>query len=323
MDDQHLHEILKNDAVKKAIANAGEEALKHPEVQAQMKTAAQEQFPELAHAFGEKIVHWAQDPEAQEHAKNAAGFAFEGAKRMTAKVAEETAEEVYDLIKQGPAGIRALAFFGSMAALVVALWDVVKIWHIIHPASYVIDCWQMIFAFTSSLFEAHPSYLEKSKLLDRYHDVICEYGKFLCFPLGRALFYFFQGSIWVSQIVNRSGVTLWTSPPELIRFCVGVYLLIIGQFNLWMHWGIMPVVGLNKTKDLAIPALRKVSVFARQAGSYVADKVDGFTGRSSQGSNQSAAGLRESLKKAGSQEIELGSRRSQQDSKEGKPGDFP
>jgi len=262
MDEEHLQELMKHPEIQKAVAKAGEDALKNPEVQAKMLEVATEKFPELASSAASQIAEWAEDPECQEKARKTAAYIYDKAEDLV----EDAAEEVMDLLKQGPAGVRALAFMGSVGAVAAAAMDVLKFWHLLFkPTSYLLDLYQIIFAFTSAIFECHPQTIEKFERLDKWHDMLVLYAKFLCYPAGRACFYFFQGSLWIVEVISEaqdSDKKFFRTPAEWVKFLVGAYMMFIALLNLWMHWGIMPVQGLNKTAKTLAPVTAVVSAVA-------------------------------------------------------------
>jgi len=244
MDDAMRDQLLQSPEVQKAVAKAGEDALNNPEVQAAMVKAAQEKFPHMADSAMDSVQGWAQDPAAQEKAKAFATAAFWQAEQMAANAPEE----VYKLLQQGPKGVRILAFIAGCCSFGVSVWRVVKFWKgAFHPFIYVMGCYQTLFCLMTMMFEANPDHIAKLKCLDKIHDLLLEYCKFLTTCFGRGMFYTFQGSLWVGQVKFAN----WWKPTEAIKLAVGLFLCFIGVLNFFMHWGVMPVQVVSKGAALS------------------------------------------------------------------------
>ncbi|CAE8710464.1 unnamed protein product, partial [Polarella glacialis] len=113
MDPSMRDAVMADPQVQAAIQKAGKDALQDPAVQAQILATVQQKFPAAATAAKDKIKEWANDPEVQKQAYKMAGVAADAAWRSVS--------EVSNLIEQGPAGVRVLAFFGGLGALVKSI----------------------------------------------------------------------------------------------------------------------------------------------------------------------------------------------------------
>jgi hypothetical protein len=105
--------LFKDPRVQQSIKTAGHDALSDPQVQKEILAAVQEKFPEHAGQAALCIKKWAKDPAVQAKAKEYAGVAWGYAKNAGSHVMKR--------IEQGPAGVRVLAFLGSLASCVNAL----------------------------------------------------------------------------------------------------------------------------------------------------------------------------------------------------------
>lgn len=287
MDDAMRDQLLQSPEVQKAVAKAGENALNNPEVQAAMVKAAQEKFPHMADSAMDSVQTWAQDPAAQAKAAAFATAAFWQAEQMAA----HAPEEVYKLLQQGPKGVRILAFMAGCASFGISVWHVVKFWKAaIHPFQYVMDFYQTLFCLMTMMFEANPNHIQKLKCLDKIHDMLLEYCKFLTTCFGRGMFYTFQGSIWVGQVKFAN----WWKPSELAELIVGLFMCFIGILNFAMHWGIMPVQVVNKGASLGAPLLSQV----RRLTALGSDMASTYMHKDTKGNGNQAG--------SSSQEIELG-----------------
>lgn len=261
--------LLSDPGVQKAMADAGKDALQNPEVQAKMAQVASEKFPQMADDALNHIQALANDPEASGKALAIASY---GAHKAV-DVAEEGAKEVYALLQQGPKGVRILAFFGSVGSLVLASWKVVRFWNgILNPIDYVLCFYMVMFSFISAITEANPEHLQKIRLLDRIHDNLIEYCKFLSTAFGRGIFFLYQSSFWIAETDFK---LFFISPEECLEFFLGCYLGMIGIFNLAMHWGIMPVQVIEKSREVSSPYVAQGLAMARKTMTNVARRVSG------------------------------------------------
>lgn len=228
MDPAVKEALLKDPVVQQKIQAAGENALNDPEVQAQIMKTCQEKFPQYAAQASGAVSQWANDPATQAKAKEYAGVAL-GALAGAGGSAVA-------LIEQGPDGVRVLAFFASMGSFVLALMQLINVLAIFgHPILYVVAVYQIVFAFSTVLFELKPEWIEtiQSKTglpVQKYQELLIENAKFLSLNGGRGLFYVFQGSLWLA----------FAALSEILKLCVGLFLVVIGILHGLMARGIMP-----------------------------------------------------------------------------------
>lgn len=263
MNTGHRDELLKNPEVQKAMAKAGEQALHDPEVQRKMAEVAKDKFPEFAESAASSISAWVQDPETHHKAAELASYSLQAA--MNAP------REVYALLEQGPRGLRTLAFFGGLASFGVAIWQLTKFGKAVtrvEPVKYAIDIYQMVFCLITILFEASPRHIGMIGCIDRLHDSLIEYCKFLTTFIGRGLFYMFQGSLWLVEFEWKDKTLL-----KWVEVLVGGYMVMIGFFNFAMHWGVLPTTVVEKARDLEESAVRTAASAARKTVNAVQTHV--------------------------------------------------
>lgn len=229
--------ILSSPEVQEAMKKSGEQALENPEVQAAIVKVAKENLTaENAAKVAGMAKDWAQDPEVQAKARHYAGMAMAFAGQAGAKVV--------GCIEQGPAGVQFLCFCVSIASMgrggMVAFTSVTSL-NILH---FLVGLFQILFAFTTTLFESDPKYVDKFKL-GGYQDMLMEYGKFMCTCMGRGLFYIFQGLLWFMKVENFSILNLM----HYIDLGLGVALILLGILHIFMHYDIMPQEVAVKVKE--------------------------------------------------------------------------
>eukprot|EP00931_Biecheleriopsis_adriatica_P007399 TRINITY_DN10868_c0_g1_i1.p1 TRINITY_DN10868_c0_g1~~TRINITY_DN10868_c0_g1_i1.p1 ORF type:complete len:346 (+),score=95.03 TRINITY_DN10868_c0_g1_i1:39-1076(+) len=258
MDPSVRNAILQDPQVQAAVRKSGEDALRNPEVQAQIVATMKEKFPEVAAAAKDKVVEWANDPEVQRQA-----YAFAG---MAAEYAYRSVDQVTSLIEQGPAGIRILAFFGGLGSLVKSIMVLMGLLNpvdgALHAAVYVVHAYQMLFAVTTMMFEAPPSWMEATPGFNAYQDMLLEKAKFLSETGGRGLFYGFQGTLWLC----------FASLTNLEELALGLWFMFMAFLHISMHFGVMP---------------QEVAAKMREAGTEVRQLV-GVSGNVAQGGVASA-----------------------------------
>lgn len=212
--------LLSDPAVQAAVQKAGEDALKNPEVQAKIVQVAKEKFPELAATAQAKCQEWANNPEVQAKALHYAGEA--------GRYVGQLAGKGVALVEQGPSGVRVLGFIASIASCVNAIE------FCMHPESallsiftYVISGYQIIFSLTTIIFEAPPSVIEKIPAVTKYQDMLIDKAKFISELQGRAIFYIFQGSLWLA----------FADLTELLDIATGLGMMFVGLLQMAIHFG--------------------------------------------------------------------------------------
>lgn len=196
------------------------EALKDPKVQQQILDTCKEKFPEYADKAKKQVLEFVNDPEVQRQAKAWANTA--GAYALSAGGA------LIAQIQQGPAGIRFLSFCGGAASFANGIMDLINpLGALVHPVKYTLAVYQMLFSFTTMLFEAKPEWIQKLSGLDKYQDMLMDKAKFLSETLGRGLFYIFQGTLWLC----------FASLSDVIDLGVGIWMVFVGVLNLLVHFG--------------------------------------------------------------------------------------
>jgi len=131
-------------------------------------------------------------------------------------------------VQQGPDGVRALCFLaGSVSCANSVLECINPLRAVFVPFVYLISLYQLMFALVTMTFEASQSLVAKIPYLSGWHDQIIEAAPFLTRPLGRGLFYVFQGTLWISM----GG---FSSPLDMIA---GAGLCGVGFLTLAIHYG--------------------------------------------------------------------------------------
>jgi hypothetical protein len=229
--------ILSSPEVQAAMKKSGEQALQDPEVQnAILKVAKENMTKENAEKVANMAKEWAQDPAVQAKARHYAGMAM--------AFAGQAGQNVVGCIEQGPAGVQFLCFVASIASMarggMVAFHSMTSL-NILH---FFVGCFQLLFAFTTTLFESDPKYVDKFKL-GGYQDMLMEYAKFMCNCMGRGLFYIFQGIMWWMNCENFSLLNLM----HYVDFGLGGFLILMGILHILMAYDIMPQEVAVKVKD--------------------------------------------------------------------------
>jgi len=244
--DELAAALLENPQVKEAMAKAGSDAMNNPDVQAAIQKAAQEQGgaiaaklqaegPEMAKKAMDKAMAMAGDPAVQAKAKEYAAQA--GA--MARQYGGQAAEQFMAKIEQGPAGVRFLAFLGSCASVGFAVMTLINPINALAFVSYIVSIYQLIFAFSTVIFECPPEYIEKVPKVKEYQELLEKKCNFLTDVGGRGMFYIFQGTLWLTMM-ELFDITL---------LALGCYLIFIGVLHVAMHYDIAPGKVAAKMRD--------------------------------------------------------------------------
>jgi len=238
MDPKMQDALLTDHRVQQSIKRAGNNALADPEVQKQILEACQEKFPEYANQAATQVKSWAKDPAVQAKAKAYANAALD--------YVSKAGDHLLTQIEQGPAGVRVLAFLGSLASASLAVMSLIDVFSVFsHIILYMVSVYQFIFSLTTMIFEAKPEWIQKTQQtcpflkVDTYQDLLMENCKFLSLTSGRGIFYIFQGTLWLA----------FASLTELLNLAVGSFLCFIGALHVMMHFGIMPQAVASKMRE--------------------------------------------------------------------------
>eukprot|EP00929_Paragymnodinium_shiwhaense_P110581 TRINITY_DN77728_c0_g1_i1.p1 TRINITY_DN77728_c0_g1~~TRINITY_DN77728_c0_g1_i1.p1 ORF type:complete len:270 (+),score=62.77 TRINITY_DN77728_c0_g1_i1:98-907(+) len=232
MDPSVRETLLKDARVQAEIKKAGENALNDPQVQQMIVDTCKEKFPQYAAQAQSQISTWAADPAVQAQAKEYANKALTIATTGVATAGSQFIGK----IEQGPAGVRVLAFLGSIVSMVLSVMGLINILEVVsHPVTYIVCVYQFIFAFTTALFEIPPDYVTKIQStvklpVDKYQTMLIENAKFLSLNGGRGCFYIFQGTLWLAL----AGLA------ELLKYAIGAYMCFMGFLHILMHYGVLP-----------------------------------------------------------------------------------
>lgn len=149
-------------------------------------------------------------------------------------------------IEHGPGLLRLLAFAAGAASLGAVIFLLINPNNLMHhPIMYTLYLYITVFALTTMVFEAKPEWIENmGSAINKYHDLLIKHCGFLTVMGGRGVFYFFQGTLWL---------TFADSWQEMIQVAAGVALAVVGFLHLLGHWGIMPAHIVEKaTKGVGV-----------------------------------------------------------------------
>merc|ERR1711972_181963 len=139
----------------------------------------------------------AKDPAVQAKAKRYAGAVLD--------YAAKAGDKLLNQIEQGPAGVRVLAFLGSLASAINAVMSLINVFSVFgHLILYMVSLYQFIFSLTTIIFEAPPETVQKIQQtcpflkVDTYQAMLLENAKFMSLVGGRGMFYIFQGTLWLA-----------------------------------------------------------------------------------------------------------------------------
>lgn len=181
---------------------------------------AQQKFPEYAAVAQAKAQEWAKDPEVQAKAYHYAGVA--------GQYLGSAGEVTVGLVEQGPTGVRLLAFAAGVLSCVNAFMFCTNVGNLVFSlAVYIVSGYQVVFSVTTMIFEAPPNVIEKVPGITAYQDLLIDKAKFISEVLGRGLFYFFQGTLWLA----------FADVTKLLNMATGFVMAFVGVLHIAMHFG--------------------------------------------------------------------------------------
>jgi hypothetical protein len=168
-----------------------------------------------------------------EHAQDAAHRGMSAAKEGAGVAISELGKYV----REGPAGVSILCFLGGIVTFAVGFCGCLNVFSIIgRPFSYVLHLYLTGFGLVSILLEADIDAISKMKvigkiapLMGKYQEVIFNRASFLTEQIGRGLFYFFIGSLAITQCL------------VCVLFLVGLWNVLMGAICILMSCGVNPV----------------------------------------------------------------------------------
>lgn len=240
IDPKVQEALLSDPRVQEAMKKSGEQALNNPQVQdAIFKVAKEKLTAENAAKVANAAKDWAQDPEVQAKARHYAGMAM--------AYAGQAGQNIVGCIEQGPDGVRYLCFLGSLVSIGLAGYDVFLKLMGLNLLFVFNGLFQMLFAFTSALFEAKPETVQKFGMT-KYQDMLLEYAKFISTAGGRGIFYIYQGLLWLVT-VGATNFANWFDILNLVSIILGAFFLVMGGLHIAMHYDIMPQEVVVKAKE--------------------------------------------------------------------------
>jgi len=240
IDPKVQEALLSDPRVQEAMRKSGEQALNNPQVQdAIFKVAKDKLTAENAAKVANAAKDWAQDPEVQAKARHYAGMAM--------AYAGQAGQRIVGCIEQGPDGVRYLCFMGSLFSIGLAGYDSFLNLMGLNLLFVFNGLFQMLFAFTSALFEAKPENVQKFGMT-KYQDLLLEYAKFISTCAGRGIFYIYQGLLWLVT-VGATDFANWFDIMNLVSIFLGAFFLAMGGLHIAMHYDIMPQEVVVKAKE--------------------------------------------------------------------------
>jgi len=138
--------------------------------------------------------------------------------------------------------IRTGSFVGGLCVVLVALLNVINPLRIVYDSiTYLVNCYQLLFGLVTLALEGKPSWF----LFGRVQEAIYREAHCLSLLSGRALFYLFEGSLFVIQegVISRA---------------VGIYMALLGLVMLYQ--GGRGGFGTNADDSLTQPLDREEEV---------------------------------------------------------------
>jgi len=242
IDPKVQEALLSNPRVQEAMKKSGEQALSNPAVQEEIAEVAKENLTaENAAKIANACKEWAQDPEVRAKARHYAGMAME--------CAGQAGQGIVGCIEQGPDGVRYLCSMASLFSIGFAVYATCLQVLRLNLLFAFMGGFQILFAFTTFVFEAKPEHIEKYSL-NKYQDMLMEYAKFISTVLGRGFFYIYQGMLWFIT-VGAHDFADWIDLFNLASIFLGVFLLVMGGLHVAMHHGVMPQEVVVKVREAA------------------------------------------------------------------------
>eukprot|EP00927_Polykrikos_kofoidii_P055959 TRINITY_DN50141_c0_g1_i1.p1 TRINITY_DN50141_c0_g1~~TRINITY_DN50141_c0_g1_i1.p1 ORF type:complete len:237 (-),score=23.32 TRINITY_DN50141_c0_g1_i1:55-765(-) len=145
--------------------------------------------------------------------------------------------EIRKYIQGGPAGVSRLCLLGGLATAIVGVLSLLNVFEILaSPFTYVIDIYLAAFGITGAVLEVDIERLSKMKVIGRFSPSIgrCQASvhqraNFLTQLFGRGLFYFFVGSLAITQC-------MWC-----LHFVVGLWNVLMGATCISISYGVNPM----------------------------------------------------------------------------------
>jgi hypothetical protein len=145
--------------------------------------------------------------------------------------------ELGKYVKEGPAGVSILCFLGGLMTFAVGFLGCLNVFSIIgRPFSYVLHVYLTGFGLVAVLLEADTDAISKFKVIGKLAPLIAQKqeliftrASFLTEQTGRGLFYFFIGSLAITQCL------------VCVLFLVGLWNVLMGAICILMSFGVNPV----------------------------------------------------------------------------------
>jgi len=154
-------------------------------------------------------------------------------------------QELQRYVREGPAGVSILCFFGGIVTTIVGAFGLLNVWQsLTSPFSYVLNIYLTMFGIVTFLLEADVVILGKMTILGKAAPLIevrqnelFAGAQVLKQLRGRALFYIFVGSLAITQC--------WFCP----LFLVGMWNVLMGALCGMMSLGINPADHMNMNQQ--------------------------------------------------------------------------
>mmetsp|Transcript_18224 Transcript_18224/g.38965 ORF Transcript_18224/g.38965 Transcript_18224/m.38965 type:complete len:221 (+) Transcript_18224:193-855(+) len=177
------------------------------------------------------------DPMVHSHIKEAATVRMRQGVEMAKQGAISLAGELKTYIQEGPAGVSILCFCGGFVTTFVGLIGLFNLSGMLFsPFNYLLDAYLCTFGVVTVLLEADVETVKTMSLLGRtapflekYQNEVFDRAQVLTTLRGRGFFYFFVGSLAITQCTF------------CLLFLVGVWNVLMGLICFLMSFGINPV----------------------------------------------------------------------------------
>eukprot|EP00933_Yihiella_yeosuensis_P004518 TRINITY_DN108897_c0_g1_i1.p1 TRINITY_DN108897_c0_g1~~TRINITY_DN108897_c0_g1_i1.p1 ORF type:complete len:249 (-),score=35.72 TRINITY_DN108897_c0_g1_i1:39-710(-) len=172
-------------------------------------------------------------------------FAHQAAKQVAhqgAAFARSTAEEVHRHIQASSYTVKGLAFTVSIVLLVSSGLCVANVFNVVfNPFQYLLAIYNASFALIIVLMEGDQDWFKSCRNLQVN---LFDQAKFLTSRTGRAIFYFFVGSMNLFVLPQS---WLW----KVIYICIGLALCFVGTMSLLDRYGCLGAEKTTKGADAA------------------------------------------------------------------------
>mmetsp|Transcript_122171 Transcript_122171/g.340544 ORF Transcript_122171/g.340544 Transcript_122171/m.340544 type:complete len:233 (-) Transcript_122171:150-848(-) len=198
------------------------QAEQEPDGQRRYGNASSPSKPPPAH------MQAAASPQMRDVLVDAAATAAVGLARSGVNRVKAGFFEVQGYVQENPHSVRALSLVVALALLACSVLVVVNLFEVVyHPLQYLFAFYNSIFAGVIVIIEGNPVWF---KSFGDLQAKLFRNVAILASRTGRALFYFYVGSI---NLLMLPSSWLW----KLIYLAIGGALCVVGVLSLLSRWG--------------------------------------------------------------------------------------